>query len=176
MVKCDKEKEGEKMTLAEFFGAVKEARFTFIEIKDFIVSLFQSVLNDDGVIDIWQFLHSAYSSYIIPISLVLISLAAAVAFYGRRISGIVKFILFFLIGFTVGVAYLSPIIPDNVNIPSWTIGLVVAVVMAVLYKYLYYVLLTVALTYSLYRIFYTGFFISLTAPYTAGKAMVSLLV
>jgi hypothetical protein len=164
------------MTVGEFFGTVKEAGFTFTGIFEWIKSLFTSLTENAGVIDIWQFITNAYNSYIIPISLVLITVSLAIAFYGRRISGIIKFIFFFLIGFAVGVNFLSPVIPESIKLDSWIIGLIVAVVVAVLYKYLYYVLLVVAVGYSVYRISYTGFFITATAQYTAGKALVSLLI
>lgn len=164
------------MGFQEFFQAVKNAEFTFLGIKDWLLSLFFSATENPDVINIWQFIKNTYNTYLIISTIIVIALGAAVSLFGQKFCGIIKFCLFFFIGFIVGVQFLSPIIPESIPIKSWITGLVVATVVAVLYKYLYYLLLSVAVAYSVYRICFTGFFISVTKQLTAGKAMVSLIV
>ena len=107
-------------------------------------------------------------------SVIAITIAVAISFFGQKMAGVLKFCLFFVSGFITGVEFLSPLLPEAISIKSWIIGLVAAIIVAVLYKYLYYILLMISVGYSVYRICFTGFFISATAQYTAGKALVSL--
>ena len=164
------------MSFVEFFNTVKSAEFSFYGIRDWIVSIYESIVENPDIVNIWNFITEKFNTYLVPISILLTLLGLVVCFYGQKITGIVKFIIFFIIGFAVGVHFLFPIIPDTVGLKSWVIGIVVAIVAAVLYKYLYYALISVAVGYSVYRICFTGFFIKATAEYTAGKGFISLLV
>ena len=164
------------MSFSEFFNAVKNAEFSFAGIGEWLTSIYYSITENPDIVSIWQFLTDAYNTYLIPLTLLFIAVGLVVAFYGQKITGIIKFLIFFVIGFSVGVHYLSPIIPDTVQIKSWIIGLVVAIVTAVLYKYLYYALIAVAVGYSVYLTCFAGFFIDATRIYTAGKATISLIV
>ena len=164
------------MSFSEFFNAVKNAEFSFVGIGEWLASIYYSITENPDIVSVWQFLTDTYNAYLIPLTLLFIVIGLTVAFYGQKITGIIKFWVFFVIGFSVGVHYLSPIIPDTVHIQSWIIGLVVAIVTAVLYKYLYYALIAAAVGYSVYLSCYAGFFISATSTYTAGKSTVSLVV
>jgi hypothetical protein len=145
------------MSFLEFFNTLKNAEFTFGSIIDWILSIFRSVPLDPDNAYIWQFIKDSYNSYLLVSSIIAICLAVAIAFFGQKMTGILKFCFFFAVGFSVGVRYLAPIIPESINIKSWIIGLVVAVVVAVLYKYLYYLLLIAAVGYSVYRLAFTVF-------------------
>ncbi len=164
------------MSFSDFFNAVKNAEFTFIGIRDWILSIYYSITADSDIVNIWQFLSGAFNTYIVIFSIVVISIALAIAFFGQKMTGIIKFCLFFILGFCIGARYLAPIIPDTVMIKSWIIGLVVAVVTAVLYKYLYYALLSVAVGYSVYRIFFTSYFLPFITPLTEGRIDVCIAI
>ena len=164
------------MSFVEFFNTVKNAEFSFYGIRDWIVSIYESIVENPDIVNIWNVILDKFNTYLVPISIILVAFGLTICFYGQKITGIVKFILFFIIGFAIGVHFLFPIVPDTVGLKSWVIGLVVAIVAAVLYKYLYYALIAVAVGYSVYRICFTGFFIKATAEYTAGKGFISLLV
>ena len=164
------------MSFADFWNILKEAQFTFTGIIEWVVALYHSVIENADIAPIWQYITTFFNTYLLPVCAVLSVLLLAVAFFGQKMSGVLKFTLFFIIGFFVGVRYLSPVIPENVFVPAWAVGAVVAIVIAVFYRFMFYILMTASVGYSVYRICYTGFSIKEATQYTAGKALVSLAV
>ena len=162
------------MGLQEFFGAVKNADIAFTEIRNFVLSVTSSAAANPDFANIWQFIKNSYNTYLLVSSVIAITIAIAIGFFGQKMTGVLKFCLFFMTGFVTGVEFLFPLLPESISIKAWIIGLIAAIIVAVLYKYLYFVLLIISVGYSVYRICFTGFFIAATAQYTAGKALVSL--
>ena len=163
-------------TFSEFLTCVKEARFTFDVVKDWLVSFFVSVKENPDIAVIWDSLmHWIYSARILIISL-LIVLCLGVAFFGKKIIGVIKFAFFFVVGFAVGTHYLAPLLPAEIDIPAWIIGVVLALIAAVLYRFLYIICYTVTVGYSAYVFAYYGFFTNSDAVYSTGRATACLIV
>lgn len=161
---------------AEFFTCVKEARFDFGVIWDAIVSLYYDITVNPDISVMWdglmKFVNSAYGI----IMTVLVIFSVAVALFGRKMMGFLKFLFFFTIGFTLGTHFLAAVIPPEVNIPAWTVGLVIALISGVLYRFLYIILYSAVTGYGMYVLAYHGFYIKDSEVYTTGKAVVCLIV
>ena len=152
------------------------ARFGFTYLWELIVALFRAVITNGDVQSIWATLKNfAYPVMaFVPYALMLAGLI--VAFFGKKMSGILKFIALFIVGFALGVHFLVPVMPPEAPIPAWIIGLVVAIVAAVLSKFLFVTTCSAVTLYSVYRLCYHGFFLDYQADFSAGKAITAIAV
>lgn len=163
-------------SFGEFLTCVKEARFTFGVIKDWIVSFFLSVRENPDIAVIWDnLMHWIYSARILLISLLIVA-CLCVALFGKKIIGVIKFSFFFVVGFVVGTHYLAPLLPSQIDIPAWIIGVVIALIAAVLYRFLYIMCYVLTVGYGAYVFAYYGFFTNTDATYSGGRATACLIV
>lgn len=169
-------KENLKLTgFAEFFTSVKEARFGFDVIWDFIVSLYYSITENPDISVIWDGIMAAIEPARTIVMTVLVIFSVLIAMFGKKMIGTLKFIFFFVVGFTLGTHLLAPLLPPEVTIPAWIIGLVIGIVAGVLYRILYVLLYSTVFGYGAYIIFYNGFFFSKEPAYSLGKALTCLI-
>ena len=160
---------------ADFFNCIKEAEFGFKAIWDFIASIYYAITANPDISVIWNGMMSAIQPVrsIVMTSLVIFSVF--IALFGKKMIGFLKFLFFFVVGFALGTHFIAALIPPEVVIPAWTVGLVIGVVAGVLYKFLYLVLYSVTVGYGAYIIIYNGFFLSQEPSYSASKAVVCLV-
>ena len=145
-------------------------------IKDWLVSVFMSIKENPDIAAIWDSLmHWIYSARVLLITILIVA-CLGVAFFGKKIIGVIKFCFFFVVGFAVGTHYLAPLLPSEIDIPAWIIGVVVALIAAVLYRFLYIILYTVTIGYGAYVFAYYGFFVRNDAVYSNGRAAACLVV
>ena len=161
---------------ADFFNAVKEARFGFGSFWQWVTELYYSITENADIAKIWSGIMRFIAPFYGAVPYILIVLSLVVAFFGRKMMPVLKFAFFFLIGFVLGVYYITPWIANVVAVPGWVCGLVIAVVAAVLYRFLYIAGYSVACIYSVYILCYSGFYIKQPTAYTTGKALVCLAV
>ena len=103
-------------------------------------------------------------------------LAIIVAFFGKRLLGLLKFLGAFALGFCAGESLLAPMIsfiPDNW---AWVIGLVVGLVAALLIKFLYYVIVIVGVGYGAYFCAYSATYLPQVFNFTKGNWIYALIV
>ncbi len=159
---------------SEFFTCLKEAKFTFAVIKDALVSLFHSVTSNPDVAGVWD----AVREFLAPIAFIaaVIGVCASVliAFFGKKIIGILKFLASFVLGFALGTHFLVPLLVE-IDMPAWIIGLVVGLVAGVLYRFVYIILYVGIAGYGMYILAFYGFFLQPEAVYTPTRAVVSLI-
>ena len=161
---------------AEFFEGVKEAKFGFRVIWDFIASLYYEITANADISVIWNGIMTAIAPARVMIMTVLVILCVIVAMFGKKMIGSLKFIFFFVMGFVLGTHLLAPLLPSEVKISAWIIGLVIAVVSAVLYRILYILLYSTVVGYGAYIILYNGFFVAKETDFSLGKSLTCLLV
>ena len=104
------------------------------------------------------------------------ALALIVAFFGKRLLGILKFLGGFAAGFIAGVALIAPMvsfIPTNF---AWIIGLVVGLVAALLNKILYVLIAIVGVGYSAYFCAFTAAILPEVFNFTKGNLLFSGIV
>lgn len=137
-----------------FFGDLKEARFDFVSISEWISSVYATVVDNTTLVDIWNGGLTSLSG-IAPYVLIFFLIGSLViAFFGKRLSEPIKFLTIFVIAFCLGTCYISPLLDPFIVIPHWIMGLIVGAVAAVLYKFVYVVLILAGIGYSVYMTVY----------------------
>ena len=159
----------------EFVDCVKEAKFSFKSIWQAIVSLFKDASKAPDVSAIWNDVVDTVSRFNRISMLILVILSLTLALFGRKMMGLVRFVGFFVAGFMLGADLLTPLLPTDVEIPAWIIGLVLALIAGVLSKFLYTVLYTAAAGYATYIVAYHGFYLNLDSSYSDMRATVGLI-
>jgi hypothetical protein len=163
-------------SFAEFIKCVVEARFGFKYLYDVIIGLYYSITQNPDITVIWEKLMGLISGARPYIPFLAILLGVIICLFGKKMAGVLKFVGIFIVGFALGVYFLGPVIPAEVPIPVWIIGLVVGIVSAVLSKFIFVAAYSVAVLYSVYRLCYYGFFLDTDAVFTVGKSVSSLAV
>lgn len=162
--------------IANFFSAVKEARYGFGQIWDYLVTFYYTVTENPTVSAIWNAFMGAIAPAITIVMILVILGSVSISLFGQRIIGALKFTFFFIIGFIIGVQLLAPVIPEGVRIPPWIVGLVVALITSVLYRFLYIGLYSVVVGYSVYILCYNGFYLIASPAYSPLRAILCLVV
>ena len=165
-----------EFTFVQFFEWVKTACFT---VEDFLNGLFGFI----GTLSADQHLKTLSESVWAAIGVVVpflpyigIALALIVAFAGKRLFSVLRFLAFFSFGFVLGVHFLTPLISVPLPmIPTWVIGLVTGIVAAVLSKLLYFLAYIGVAFYAVYYICLNGTVIPAIAPFTQGNYIVAIV-
>lgn len=163
-------------SFGEFFSAVKEARFGFAELWQWITDLYYSITINADIAEVWSGIMRVLNPIYSVVPYLLIILSVAIAFFGKKMMPVIKFAAFFTLGFVLGVYYITPLLNNILTIPPWICGLVIAIVSAVLYRFLYFAAYAVAVGYSVYIVCYSGFYLTPAVDYTAGKSLVCLVI
>lgn len=161
---------------SEFINCIVEARFGFKYLYELLLELWSSITANPNIEAICSKLTSLVSPIANFLPYIVVILGLVICLFGKKMEGVIKFIIFFLLGFVLGIHFLAPVIPPEVPIPEWVVGLVVAIIAAVLYKFLYVVVYSAFVLYPVYRLCYYGFFIIEEPIFTTGKALASLAV
>lgn len=158
----------------EFLNCIKEARFTFDVIWQAIVSFFTDVFNGPDVSAVWNgFLRAVEPVFTIALVCGLVA-ALVIALFGRKIIGAIKFIAFFALGFLLGAHLLTPLLPPEVALPGWIVGIVSALILGVLSRFVYIAAYVIIVGYSAYAFTYYGFLLTPEPVYSGTRALVSL--
>ena len=140
-----------------FFEALWQTRFGFAQIWEWIVGVYQSAIEMPGLVELRASIDGFFAQMLGVLPYILIALCIIVAFAGRKIISVLKFLCFFFVGFLFGAYYISPVLWTFVGVPSWAVGLAIGIVAAVLYRFVYYVLFASGMTLFVYVLCYTGF-------------------
>lgn len=140
--------------LGAFFADLAEARFDFVAMGDWINSVYENVIANTTVLDIWNGGLDSLSFLTPYITLVLLLGSLVVTFFGKKLAEPVKFVSIFVIAFCLGTCYISPLLDPFIELPHWIMGLIVAAVAAVLYKFIYIFLIVSTIGYSVYMVVY----------------------
>lgn len=141
------------MSFTDILDSIQNVAYGFEEIIDYIVLFFTDLLLNDYVLEVLDFIEPAlpYMPYI------TLGICLIVAFFGRRLFGLLRFLTFFVLGALIGIYMLGPIILDVMpDLPVWVIGVVTGIVAGVLAKIVYYLAIIAAAGYSAYIVAYTG--------------------
>ena len=161
-------------SFGEFFAALKEARFGFGAFWQWVTDLYYSMTANPDIAKVWDGLMNLIQPIYAAVPYILILLSLIVAFFGKKVMPVLKFVFFFVIGFALGVHFITPLLGRVVTVPGWVCGLVIAVVSAVVYRFLYMASYAIACLYSVYILFYSGFYISPVIEHTTARALFCL--
>ena len=163
-------------SFSDFISNLIGARFTFAYLWELITSLYNLVIGDANVLEIWNSFTSFAASFWSVVPYVIMSLGLIILLFGKKLGGIVKFLGFFVIGFFLGVYFLVPVIPPEVPIPGWVVGIVVGIIAAVMSKFIFVISYSILVLYSVYRFCYHGCFLDFQTDFSTGKSLTALVV
>ena len=159
-----------------FLTNIKDANFGFGVIFEAIVKLYYSITENPDMKEIWDGAINFIGEHFALVCTLLALFCVTVAFLGQKMMGFLRFVALFVVGFVLSVHFLAPLIPEQINIPAWVVGLVVAIVVGVLSRFIYYAVYAIVGGYSVYILCYHGFYITAFDFFTKGNAILSLLV
>lgn len=159
-----------------FCDSVSKAKFDFNAIGAFFAARAAEIFGNAELAAILNSILSVLNPLGIAVPITLMVIGVVLVLFGRKLMSVQRFIVFFALGYCVGVQYVSPLINNVLVLPNYISGIVIALVAAVLCKYLYFLLLGVSVAYSVYFICFTAFLFSFLGGLTAGNAIVSLIV
>ena len=162
-------------TAGEFFSALMEARLDFAPLWQLITDLYNAIALNPDMQAVWQTVMRVLSPIYAVLPYILILLALTVSFFGKKIIAVLKFLFFFVLGFSLGLHFITPWIGLTVDVPGWVCGLVIAIVAATLYRTLYMVAYVAAGGYCLYMVFYNGFYAIPRPEFNGYRAIISLV-
>lgn len=163
-------------SFGEFIECLAQARFGFESTWEAIRNLYYSITQNTVVENLWSALMSTLAPVVRYIPFIIMLIGIIVGLFGKKMMWLIKFVAVFLSGFTLGVYFLAPIIPESIPIPPWVTGLVIAAVSAVLCKFFYIIVYSVGITYAIYRLCYYAFFTIEAPEYTTGRMLTCLAV
>ena len=162
-------------SVGEFFSALVEARLDFAPLWQLISDTYYAIAANPDMQSVW----SAVMRLLEPVGgalpYILLLLSFAVAFFGKKIIALIKFVFFFILGFSLGLHFITPWIADTIAAPGWVCGLVIAIVAATLYRTVYMLAYILAGTYCLYMVFYNGFYAIPRPEFSSYRAVISLV-
>lgn len=161
--------------MIEFFNNVKEAKFGFKQIIDFISGIFKSATENADIASLWDKISGFISDYLIYVAIGLIVLGLIEAFFGKKLLTLQKFLGCFAVGFCAGVVYISPLVDKLFTIPSWIVGLVIGIVAAIICKLVYILAVALFAGYSVYYICYSASVLPQVTKFTEGNWIFSLI-
>ena len=117
------------MSFTAIVDAFKDSSFgigeLFAAFKDFIYNLY----NSDHIIEMREIVWSFFGQFDRLLPLALFAVFAVITFFGKRIYPVLRFILFFIMGFGLGIYLLAtPIVGMLPNMPVWLIGLAAGII------------------------------------------------
>ena len=145
----------------------------FAAVKDFFIGVFQS----SYIQQLWQAFKGGLDHIDRLLPLVLFALFAIIAFFGKRIYPVLRFLVFFVLGFVLGIYLLAPpILGVLPNLPPWLIGLASGIVLSVLSKFLYFFVLTAAVGYVAYVACFSGAGVDVLKGNTVGAIVAAAIL
>ena len=162
------------MSFTAIVDAFKDSSFgigeLFVAFKDFVYNIY----NSDYIMQVREIMWSFFGQFDRLLPLALFAVFAVIAFFGKRIYPVLRFILFFLMGFGLGIYFLAtPIIGMLPNMPVWLIGLAAGIVISVLSKFLYYPTLALFIAAPVYILFHSGMGVAALSSMLQGNKVVA---
>ena len=119
---------------------------SFDETLAYINAFFDAFETNPGVIKLWDMFYSLPFIHTLSLAVCL-----TVAFFGKKIFSLLRFLYFLVIGYAVGLVIVAPIlIPIMPMLPDWVVGLVIGFISAIVSKVLYYVVLGLIVRYAVH--------------------------
>ena len=143
--------------LTQFWEQLQVAHWDFGAIWESILGTYYAMTSTATHIAQMEVINgflAGLPAFALPLVLLVLSLVEA--FAGKRLLGLQKFALCFVLGFEYGVLYVAPLLDGIVYIDHWIAGLVIAIVAALLCKLCYFLAYVGIVGYAVYFIAYTG--------------------
>lgn len=140
-------------------------------------SIFNSVLNEASIAPYAATAKEFIASLGVIFPIAIIALCLFVGLFGRRVSGLVRFLLLFAIGFFAAVHFVYPVICGVFPaVPGYAVGLAAGLLAAVLSKLIYNVAYIGVVGFAVYKICFDAMLFEQLTAMTKGDMNVSLAV
>lgn len=140
-------------------------------------SIFNSVLTEASIAPYANTAKDFITSVGVLFPIALIALCLFVGLFGRRVSGLVRFVLLFAIGFIAAVAYVCPILASIApGVPGYAVGLAAGLLAAVLSKLIYNGVYIGVIGFAVYKICFDAMLLAQLTAMTKGNMNASLAV
>ena len=136
--------------IINFFNDFKAGKFGYGALKDAVVDFNGAVASEVPVVTDFVASFAAYIPYIMMASMLLM------AFFGKKLLPLIKFVSFFVGGFGLGVRFIHPLLADIITMEAWISGLVVGILAALIYRLLYVIFFAGAVFFGVYTACYAG--------------------
>ena len=163
-------------SISAFFQNLINGEFGFYQLWEYFVNLYYAVTKAPDIMNIWAALMKFLDPIYGAVPYIIIILCLIMAFFGKKLMPLLKFIGCFFVGFVCGVYFIGPSLMAIINVPPWVCGLVLAIIAAVLYRFIYYIAYAVAGCYCVYMLCYMGFYMREGVEHTISKSMVCLAI
>lgn len=140
-------------SIGAFFISLVNAEFDFASLGAFFASVAEAITQNEELMNIWNTVVAATSSFAVVVPFILIVLSLLIVFFGKKMINVLRFLTCLIVGYIVGVLYVSPVINQVIPLPNYISGIVISAVSSVLSKYIYFVTVALAAGYSSYTLF-----------------------
>lgn len=138
-------------------------------------SIFNSVLGEPSIAPYTNMAKDFIASIGVIFPIAIIALCIFVGLFGRRISGLVRFVLLFVIGFFAAVHFVCPMLTSVApQIPGYAVGLAAGLLAAVLSKLIYNAAYIGVIGFAVYKICFDAMLLQQLTAMTKGNMNVSL--
>jgi len=128
-------------------------RVTFGEAGKLFSDLFGGMFAHENFTSLWSVVQGYLDMAGIFVTVGLLVLSLVQVFFGRKLIGFQKFVLFFTLGFVSGATLLQPVLSGvGMNIAPWIVGIIIGIIAALFSKLLYLVCYIFLAGYATYMI------------------------
>ena len=153
-------------------NAIINPSVSFDEIFAAITGFLDAFVTNPGVLKLWDTIVSPMGSTLPFVHTLVLALCLAVAFFGKKMFSLLRFLSFLVLGYAVGLVIVAPIlIPIMPTLPDWAVGLVIGFISAIVSKFLYFIVIAVAAGYAVYLALFRGLL-----GFASGNIIISLLI
>ena len=143
-----------------------------------ITSILDSVMNEASIAPYVASFKDLYESLGIVIPIAIMALCLIVGFFGRRLSNVVRVVLLFAVGFIASVYWLvpmiAPMIPEDVQIPGYAIGLTAGFLAAIMSRFIYNAAYVGVIGFDVYNVCFNALILEEVTSATKGNLALSL--
>lgn len=135
------------------------------------------MLQEPSIAPYYEIISGFLATFGLLLPVLAIVLSFVVGLYGRRLSGVIRVVLLFAIGFIASVHWLAPIVADYApEIPALFVGLAAGCLVAVLSKMIYNLVYIGCIGFDVYNICFSALFFVEVTSLTQGNMYASLAV
>lgn len=161
--------------MSQFFTDVMEARFDFATIGEYIKNTIDTLKANTAISSLWEAGLAALAAVLPYLAVVFLALSLVETFFGKKLIDLQKILASFVIGFVLGVQFISPLVDTVFVLEPWIVGLVVGGVALVTYKVIYFLAVVACSGYPVYFVCYTAAYLPEVTVYTKGNLMYSAI-
>ncbi len=142
-----------------------------------LIKIFYAVMSEPSIAPIIAYIDGFLGQWAMVVPFVLIALFITIGLFGRRMTNVIRYILFFVLGFFASVYWLVPLAQIYVpELPGYVVGLVIGIIASVLSRFIYDAVYISFIGFDVFNICYGALvFVEVTA-YTKGNLILSLVI